>query len=224
METVTCDNCGGENRANAKFCAHCGSGLNRSGPSPRPASDSRPPGTVLMETTAWDEKPAPSDPYSSPPPPSHSSAPPPSYSPPVYSPPAYSPPTYEDSRSPNPAPPMAPASSDRPGCVTVYAVLLIIGALAIVGLGFTIGEPVFLAIFGVLAVANIIIAVGLFQQRNWARVGVIVLMALSILSQLYTAFQGLSSGSSMVVLQSVVGIVLPIFILSWFYRNKQHFH
>ena len=75
-----------------------------------------------------------------------------------------------------------------------------------------------------LGVANVIIAVGLFQQRNWARVGVIVLMVMSILSQLYSAFVGLSSGAMELVLPAVAGIIVPIFILSWFARNKQHFH
>lgn len=200
METTTCDNCGAQNRAGAKFCTHCGTPLSRPAANPWPAS--QPPGTVMMESTAWDINSSPA------------------VAPPVPAPPS---PTYEDSRSPNPPPPLAPAQTDRPGCVTTYAVLLIIGGVASAVLGVFLDDAVFLAIGSVLGVANVIIAVGLFRQRNWARVGVIALMGISILAQLYSVFVGLSSGATELVLQAVASIVVPIFILSWFARNKQHF-
>ena len=203
METNTCNNCGQQNRASARFCTSCGKALSGPAANPWSAPVSPSPGTVMMESTAWDVQPSPAAP------------------PPV---PAPLPPTFEDSRSPNPAPPLAPALTNRPGCVTLYAVLLIIGGIASAALGVLLDDALILAIGSVLGVANVIIAVGLFQQRNWARVGVIVLMVMSILSQLYSAFVGLSSGAMELVLPAVAGIIVPIFILSWFARNKQHFH
>ena len=156
----------------------------------------------MMESTAWDINSSPAAAPLVPAPPS---------------------PPDEDSRSPNPPPPLAPAQTDRPGCVTTYAVLLIIGGIASAVLGVILDDAVFLAIGSVLGVAKVIIAVGLFRQRNWARVGVIALMGISILAQLYSAFVGLSSGATELVLQAAATIVVPLFILSWFVRNKQHF-
>ena len=77
METTTCDNCGAQNRAGAKFCTHCGTALSRPDATPWPAS--QPPGTVMMESTAWDINSSPAAAPRVPAPPS---------------------PTYEDSRSP----------------------------------------------------------------------------------------------------------------------------
>lgn len=200
METITCDKCGAQNRASAKFCTHCGTALSRPVANPWPAS--QPPGTVIMDSTAWDINPSPAIPPS------------------VATPPSSA---YEDSRGPNKTPALAPVRTDRPGCVTTYAVLLIIGGVASAFLGVLLDDAVILAIGIVLGVANVIIAIGLFQQRNWARVGVIALMGISILAQLYTAFVGLSSGAMELVLQAAASIAVPIFILSWFVRNKQHF-
>lgn len=203
METNTCNNCGQQNKASARFCTSCGKALSRPAANPWSAPVSQPPGTVMMESTAWDMQALPA------------------VTPPV---PAPLPPSFEDSRSPNPAPPLAPALTNRPGCVTLYAVLLIIGGVATAAVGVWLDDALILAIGSVLGVANVIIAVGLFRQRNWARVSVIVLMVMSILAQLYSALVGLSSGATELVVRDVAGIVVPIFIASWFARNKQHFH
>ena len=141
METNTCNNCGQQNRASARFCTSCGKALSRPVANSWSAPVSPPPGTVMMESTAWDVQPSPAPPHV----------------------PVPLPPTFEDSRSPNPAPPLAPALTNRPGCVTLYAVLLIIGGIASAALGVLLNDSLVLATGRVLGVRNCISSVGPFR-------------------------------------------------------------
>lgn len=235
MDTVTCGKCGGQNRAGAKFCTHCGAALSAAPPvdtaRAAPAADPDPfaawpeswktpappaPASPAPPTpNAWN---APAAPYNAPANPYMVTPPPPPGAPVPGNPAAW---------SPAPAPPggyPAQALPGRPGCVTFYAVMLIIGAV-FVGLGaFAMGDPLLTLLFLAQAVASVVIAIGLFQQKNWARVGVIVLMSLSIAAQLILAVLALSgSGDVATALGGLVGIPIGIFILHWFYKNKAPF-
>jgi hypothetical protein len=117
----------------------------------------------------------------------------------------------------------------RPGCVTVYAVLLFAGtALLVAG-----GLPAFLLnreristaiafLVGLWAAAGVIFVVarGLWKMEEWARISIIVLQSLAILGSacaIVTSWANLSAAvipTSM--LQAVAGLVISAYIIYWF--------
>lgn len=108
---------------------------------------------------------------------------------------------------------------DRPGCLTAYAILLFILGIGagVFGLwAMTISMPEFL-IFGLaIALLAIPISIGLWYQRNWARITVIVLQIINISYYLF----GIFSGNS---LESIIGLPISGIILYWFLNNRDIF-
>lgn len=109
--------------------------------------------------------------------------------------------------------------SSRPGCVTLYAIALMLGAVAnaVSALRFLEDrntQVVGLVILGI-AVAGVTIAFGLLRQKNWARIGVILLMLTSIALLALQALAG--------AMYALAGLIVPIFIIWWFAKNKEHF-
>ncbi len=146
-----------------------------------------------------------------------------------------------------------PTQLKRPGCLTAFAILLgIAGGLAALG-GITIravGLPAELrsglpALGGVIAVAEliaaaiyIVLAVGLWQLKNWARTMVMVIMglgmALSVLSACSTFLMptnnlpyymqsGLQSSKFCGVFITLIALSIQSTIYTWFKRNGQYF-
>ena len=119
-------------------------------------------------------------------------------------------------------------SPNRPGCITVYAILLILGALAngATAVSSLDDDVRFEGIFYLLlAVGGIAIAFGLWRLKNWARIGVIVFMALSILNLgLAVIAESISNGVELFVCAlSLVGVALPAFIMHWFATHREYF-
>ena len=112
--------------------------------------------------------------------------------------------------------------SDRPGCVTIYAIVLFVGAVvngvtAVQYLDATETLLVGLILLG-LAITGIAVAFGLFRQKKWARIGVILLMCVSIVLLALQVFAGVLDAPF-----GLVGVAIPIFIIWWFATNKQYF-
>ena len=112
--------------------------------------------------------------------------------------------------------------SDRPGCMTLYAIVLFLGAVvngvtALRYLEVTETLLVGLVLLG-LAITGIAVAFGLFRQKNWARIGVILLMCVSIVLLALQVFAGVLDAPF-----GLVGVAIPIFIIWWFATNKQYF-
>ncbi len=121
--------------------------------------------------------------------------------------------------SPFPATPDVQVLPSRPGCVTIYAVLLFCGAAAntIIGLSLLRTGRMSGLIFLGLAIAGIVVVTGLFRQKNWARIGVILLMCISIAG---VATQALAGDINPYALAA---LLVPASIIWWFATNKQYF-
>jgi hypothetical protein len=136
----------------------------------------------------------------------------------------------------------------RPGCVTAYAILLLLGA-GICGLfGVSDGaasagiDPSMSAgiaggaIFG--ALLNVVVSIGLFQLKNWARILVLISTGLGIaysVLNLISVFL-LPAGSSAAYLPSsyynakamslivgFIGLIVNSTIFDWFKKNGKYF-
>lgn len=102
----------------------------------------------------------------------------------------------------------------RPGCVTAYAVLLIVagGLYASVALGNS-GEPgILLFVFWGLAALLITMGVGLWQMKKWGWWLTIIMQALAILGSL-------ASG----IISFIVSAIVNGGILYWFVQNQSLF-
>ena len=100
-----------------------------------------------------------------------------------------------EARGENPDPPAEKVVHDelaqanlreRPGCVTVFAILMVIGAIlyvlgSIVDVFRFAGDEVNLLITLAFLGLYLAVAVGLWQLKNWARIAVIVLQSLEML-------------------------------------------
>lgn len=94
------------------------------------------------------------------------------------------------------------AGRKRPIGVSVLAVFNIIGAalfgLAALGAGAEIPDPAAAgavgAIFGSVAVFGLVVAIGLWRLRNWARITAVVLYSLSCLGGVVSLFTGAALG------------------------------
>jgi hypothetical protein len=75
-----------------------------------------------------------------------------------------------------------------------------------------------------VAIAGVVIAVGLWNQRNWARIGVIALQTLSVLISGWVLLVLLGGGLDI----TSAAILLPViaiagFIIYWFAKNGEYF-
>ena len=89
----------------------------------------------------------------------------------------------------------------RPLGVSILAVLNIIGAvilvLAAIGGGSELGDPAaaaYGAIMGLFGVFSLMVGIGLWRLRNWARIAAVVLYSLSALLGLVDLCQGAPAG------------------------------
>ncbi|MGD8464842.1 MAG: tetratricopeptide repeat protein [Anaerolineae bacterium] len=165
-----------------------------------------------------------------------------------------------------PQPRGRPATGGRPGCVTLYAVLLAIGGLlgllgaVLVALVWRLGDGLLNSALGsqaglsadliqtltsalwiamgaslLVAILYLIIAVGLWYVKNWARIAVILMTGLQLALGLYQAVRtflslqqsgGLSNLSSLSLATiggTIVGLGIQMIILFWFVANRQVF-
>jgi len=136
---------------------------------------------------------------------------------------------------------------ERPGCLTAYAILTWIGAgfsilagLIFSGLMFTDTDLIAIGclvgplviIFGVL---YIFLGLGLWNQKNWARIVVIVLQSLGIaatlfqvcllvlLSSSYGSLYGYGDSTWLSICSTVIGLAVSGYILYWFATNGDYF-
>jgi predicted RNA-binding Zn-ribbon protein involved in translation (DUF1610 family) len=143
----------------------------------------------------------------------------------------------------------SPTLLKRPGCLTAYAILLgIAGGLAALG-GIAVaagGLPAELrsglpALGGVIAAAElitaaiyIVLAVGLWQLKNWARTMVMVIlglgMALSVLSACSTIIAptnympgAIQSNKACGIFITLISLAIQSSIYNWFKKNGQYF-
>jgi hypothetical protein len=147
-----------------------------------------------------------------------------------------------------PQPVVAPSSTwvetqTRPGCVTIYAILLFLGSASflcggifgslsplIESEGFTnLAAGISMGLVGVFM---LILGIGLWQLKNWARIAVIVMQSLGILGGIYSTYAVLTTTSSapsltvspvLTIVVAIIAIALQIAIISWFVRNGQVF-
>jgi hypothetical protein len=112
----------------------------------------------------------------------------------------------------------------RPGCVTAFVLLNVVGAtLLVLGQIFTVALRTYVDeadILGlvtalVLAGLTVAVAIGLWQLKNWARIAIIVLLSLNMLLLVVFVFSG--------ILPAVIGLLIDGFIIYWFATNKQYF-
>jgi tetratricopeptide (TPR) repeat protein len=158
------------------------------------------------------------------------------------------------------------ARSNRPGCVTIYAVLLALGGLmgilgacgmmALAGTSLTQLEetlalqgPNLLIDAGQLSTfvmlgggvgllfsgLNLAVAVGLWGMKNWARIAVIVLLALGLLlgvAQAAVSILSLQDALAAFGVQGVpiwylgsflIGFVIQAYLIFWFVANRELF-
>jgi hypothetical protein len=77
-----------------------------------------------------------------------------------------------------------------------------------------------------IAVLEIVIAKGLWELKNWARILVIVLQSLSIVTGLISLclyFSDSSSGSGIRLAGRIIGIIINAYIVYWFASNDEYF-
>ena len=146
----------------------------------------------------------------------------------------------------SPSRPAYTRSRERPGCVTIYASLLGITASLIALFGIIAGIAmisgrygsgavglVIIVVAGVMAGLEFLLARGLWQQKNWARITVIVLQSLSVLSNLLSVCGtlGVSSYSSYghrtdptaVICGAIGGLAIGGYIIYWFASHGEYF-
>jgi hypothetical protein len=129
---------------------------------------------------------------------------------------------------------------ERPGCVTVYAILMVLAALLILFGSFALssssssysysgaanlsGFLILVAIGG--TVYNFIAAYGIWNLKNWGRIMVLIGVGLGIASnvlQLCTTMSAASSASQSTLLGAIIGIPLAGYVFYWFYNNGELF-
>jgi len=134
------------------------------------------------------------------------------------------------------------APPKRPGCLTVYAILLFAGGLA-AGLGMMVGgvqtmrsgmaPAIMLAIGGLIAaLLSAALARGLWRLRNWARITVMVLQSLGMVGYIAGIFGAFAMptvpGSPAIdpmssLCSGILGVVISASILGWFVRHRAVF-
>lgn len=132
---------------------------------------------------------------------------------------------------------------DRPGCVTILALLLIVfgclyapaacyWTLDILSGPIPIYVPAVFAFFALaaipLAVLPLILGAGLWQQKNWARVSVTVLIGASILFNACILTNTLLSDPHRMSKEMTWGLSISVlavqgYLIYWFARNERFF-
>jgi hypothetical protein len=133
----------------------------------------------------------------------------------------------------------AKAKPDRPGCLSIYAILLWLGGgLAVIGLclltasGGLFGGPIGIfeiclgSIYFLLVVLGITAGIGIWQMRRWGLVLALVLQSLSIITSALTAlaFVAGSSQNLSYAFGNLVGLAINGFIIYWFITNRALFN
>jgi hypothetical protein len=131
----------------------------------------------------------------------------------------------------------------RPGCLTIYAILLFLGSASFLcgGIfgslnplleseGFTnLAAGISMGIVGVIM---LILGIGLWQLKNWARIAAIVMQSLGIIGGIFSTYAALTTASTalnqnvsplLTITVAIIAIALQITIISWFVRNGQYF-
>jgi hypothetical protein len=132
--------------------------------------------------------------------------------------------------------PASPQLAKRPGCVTAYALLLAIAAALVGGAvifslivavltGDTAGMPLGgLAILLALAAVEFLIALGVWRLRDWARVAVIVVQSLAIVTGLLGLVAALEGGDVALSLGgTLIGVGVSGYIIYWFASHSEYF-
>jgi len=127
------------------------------------------------------------------------------------------------------------STAKRPGCLAAYTVLMGIMSAAL-ALGGLVGGVSMMsdgdAGSGLLVMAGGLIGGGLYflltrglwRMRNWARILMLVLSALSIVSSVVTMCESLSGAASGTgFFTGLLGIIVPGIIFYWFYDNGHLF-
>ena len=136
---------------------------------------------------------------------------------------------------------------DRPGCVTIFALLLMIPFCLYVPAAcywsvnllpptqIPIWPPAVFIIITILVLAAILLAIisltlalGLWQQKNWARVAVIGLIGISIMFTVcnlaFTLLRYIPGASKAITLGASLAILaVQGYIVYWFAQNKECF-
>jgi hypothetical protein len=120
--------------------------------------------------------------------------------------------------------------------VTAYALLLgivaalvggavVFGVLVAIVIGDTAGMPVGgLAILLALAGVEFLIAVGVWRLRNWARIAVIVVQSLAIVTSLLGLVATLEGGDVALSLGgTLIGVGVSGYIIYWFASHGEYF-
>lgn len=127
--------------------------------------------------------------------------------------------------------PSANIAIERPGCVTAYAVLLGIAAVMLALAGWIGGSTLMsegddeigllLLVAGTIgAVLYFVIARGLWQMRNWARVLVMVVTGLGIAGNLITMCASITGNAAGVgIISGLISVVVGGIVFFWFYDN-----
>lgn len=133
-----------------------------------------------------------------------------------------------------------PPSQQRPGCITLYAVFLALSGVAYVALALFLSGSVlfegpdyllmallFALCLTAFATVPLITALGLWRMRRWAWWLVVLLHSMGILFSLLTLCGILTIAQTSEIVASVagtlVGILISIYILRWFFRNRERF-
>lgn len=113
---------------------------------------------------------------------------------------------------------------ERPGCVTAYAVLAVIGGL--VSLAVTLSPQLVLVLFGLaMSSFSLVLAYGLWHMKAWSRIGVIIFEVASTVLDFINIMRS-SGGGSFVgrsPLAWLIDIVVSVYIVYWFWINKERF-
>ena len=109
-------------------------------------------------------------------------------------------------------------SRKHPGCVTVIAIYLVLGAVSS-GLGEFVRAGrmdggVWIAL--TFAALYLVIAAGLWQLKNWARIVTIILIGVNLLFMIPLIFSGLAA-------VGLPNLVVGGFIIYWLVKNSQYF-
>jgi hypothetical protein len=123
--------------------------------------------------------------------------------------------------------------SSRPGCLTVYAIFLVIASVAITLLAVDGQLPKYYIAAGAI---ELILAVGVWLTKNWARIGVIIIQCLGAgltLIQLCNTFSKISDYQRRgyrveirypVIFGVLIGLAISIYIIRWFATHREEFH
>ncbi len=133
-------------------------------------------------------------------------------------------------------PSVSAAPRERPGCVTLYAALLFLGAALVAIVGFVVAARVAsssgnvalslaeLAGLWIVAALYFLLARGLWRLKNWARIIIIVIQGLGVVVDFLLLCVSVGgSGNAQNLISSLVGLVTGGIILYWFSAHGEYF-